>query len=256
MLIFNKKVGETPLQMLDRFRVENPYYSGARLSYAGRLDPMAQGQSIILIDDENKDYKKYLGFDKEYEATFIIGVSTDTGDALGIINSNYACTDDTACSRGIITEVSDEQIIAAVEKLQNIKKQKYPWFSAATVSGKKLFDHYKQGNTDIDRPERSVKIKSVEVQSISLADINEIRNYIETAIGKVSGDFRQEEILHKWNSFFTGLINHKVEKLKIFKIKIHVSSGTYIRALCEEFDFPATLLKLNRTHIFLDDNLG
>ena len=50
----------------------------------GRLDPLAEGVLLILIGDECKNKEKYLGLDKEYEVAIIFGISTDTGDALGL----------------------------------------------------------------------------------------------------------------------------------------------------------------------------
>ena len=44
-----KNEGETPLECLERFRVEQPLYKDATLSYAGRLDPMAEGILLVLV---------------------------------------------------------------------------------------------------------------------------------------------------------------------------------------------------------------
>ncbi len=84
-LIFNKHLGETPLQALDRLRIEQPEYQKATLSYAGRLDPMAEGLLLVLVDDECKHSQDYFGFDKDYEATILFGFDTDTHDILGKI---------------------------------------------------------------------------------------------------------------------------------------------------------------------------
>jgi tRNA U55 pseudouridine synthase TruB len=43
-----KNVGETPLECLERFRVENSEYKDVPMTYAGRLDPMAEGVLIVL----------------------------------------------------------------------------------------------------------------------------------------------------------------------------------------------------------------
>jgi hypothetical protein len=40
-----KARGETPLQRIERFRKENPEYKNIPLSYAGRLDPMAEAST-------------------------------------------------------------------------------------------------------------------------------------------------------------------------------------------------------------------
>jgi tRNA U55 pseudouridine synthase TruB len=43
MVQINKNVGETPLELLERLRRERPELAQETLSYAGRLDPMAEG---------------------------------------------------------------------------------------------------------------------------------------------------------------------------------------------------------------------
>lgn len=234
MLITNKKVGETPLELIDRIRLESPELASERLSYAGRLDPMAEGQMLIIVGNENNERDKFLGFDKEYEAEFLFGVSTDTGDVLGLITDVKEA------------EISFEEISAVVQDFTKIKSQKYPWFSSKTVFGIKLFDHFKKGNLDIERPTRDVEIKSVEILDYSDKSTEEIKNYIFESINKVNGDFRQKETIERWREFFS---KNSRPTLKTLKIKILVSSGTYIRALTENFPIPTTLLKLNRTKI-------
>ncbi|HMP67219.1 MAG TPA: hypothetical protein PKA60_00515 [Candidatus Paceibacterota bacterium] len=245
MIFINKKIGETPLQLIDRIRVEQPQFKNEKMSYAGRLDPMAEGQMLILVGDENQNRDKYMGFDKEYVATFLIGVSTDTGDILGITNSTE-----------LLDTKIDEQILKQeIIKLTGIKTQKYPWFSGKTVFGIKLFDHFRRGNTDIERPTQIVDIKKVELIEIKSNSTAEIKDYIYKSIGSVSGDFRQEEILAKWESFFQ-IAEKNPTPINSFSIKITVSSGTFIRALTENFSFPTVLLKLNRTKIFTNFSIA
>ncbi|MFA7193995.1 MAG: hypothetical protein WC087_03710 [Candidatus Paceibacterota bacterium] len=231
-----KKVGETPLELIDRLRLEKPELKDATLSYAGRLDPMAEGEMLIMVGDENNQREKFLGFDKEYEATFLLGVSTDTGDVLGIITEEVGRD-----------KISRQEILSRLSEFPNIKSQKYPWFSSKTVFGIKLFEHFKKGNMDIERPSRDVEIKSIGILGFESTSSEEIKNYIFESINKVNGDFRQKEILERWSEFFTQNSNTQLQTLKI---KILVSSGTYIRALTENFPIPTVLLKLNRTKIF------
>ncbi len=234
MLLVDKLRGETPLELLDRIRQERPELKEETLSYAGRLDPMAEGVMLILVGkQENADRKKHLGYDKIYTATFLAGVSTDTGDTLGLI----ARTKNTPINWSILEkEISD---------LKQITEQTYPWFSGKTVGGIKLFDHFKAGNTEINRPIQKVSIRDSSLISIDNIKSEEVRKDIESSIQKVSGDFRQEDILNCWKEFFKDA----TKDMQVFKVDLHVSSGTFIRGLAEEFSFPTTLLKLRRTEI-------
>jgi tRNA pseudouridine(55) synthase len=242
-----KKIGETPLQLLERLRIEKPELKDEKLSYAGRLDPMAEGETLVLIGEENKNYEKHLGYDKEYEATFLVGFSTDTMDILGLTTN-------------VVPEIPLEDYLGSrslrdqVENLKKIKKQTYPWFSGMTVDGKKLFDHFKEGNLDIERPTLDVEIREAELIEERQIPKDEIKEYIFESIQKVEGDFRQEEILDKWSGGFAPRIESGVtdfSNLQIFKVRFLVSSGTFIRALTEEFDFPCYLLKLKRTSVLI-----
>ena len=85
VLKLNKKPGETPLECLNRFKVDNPEYEGEKMTYAGRLDPLASGVLLVLVGEECKKKEKYLGLDKEYELTILFGFSTDSHDVLGLI---------------------------------------------------------------------------------------------------------------------------------------------------------------------------
>ena len=49
-----KKLGQTPLEALLDFKNKNPDFSGS-MTYAGRLDPMAEGLLILLSGDKLKD---------------------------------------------------------------------------------------------------------------------------------------------------------------------------------------------------------
>ena len=231
--------------MLDRLRLEKPQFKNSKLSYAGRLDPMAHGEMLVLVDEENKDYKKYLGFDKKYQATFLIGVSTDTGDVLGLIKE---FSEDS-------NKVKKEDITSQILDFKKITKQKYPWFSSMVVDGLKLFDHFKKGNLNTERPTRKVQIK--EIENIEFKEIpkQELKDYIFENVSKVKGDFRQKETLQGWDNFFKNFNTEvqgsdKINFLTV-TIDITVTSGTYIRGLTENFNNPTTLLGLKRIKIIV-----
>ena len=80
-----KERGETPLECIERFRRANPEYKNVPMSYAGRLDPMAEGVLIILAGEANKKKSDFLSLDKEYTFDVLFGFSTDTYDVLGVM---------------------------------------------------------------------------------------------------------------------------------------------------------------------------
>ncbi|MDE1988462.1 MAG: hypothetical protein KGJ58_03695 [Patescibacteria group bacterium] len=79
-----KKAGETPLETISRFRADNQEYQKEKITYAGRLDPLAEGVLILLVGDAVYEKEKYLKTDKEYEAEILFGFETDTYDILGL----------------------------------------------------------------------------------------------------------------------------------------------------------------------------
>lgn len=230
-----KKVGETPLELLTRLKSESGDLKNKKLSYAGRLDPMAEGETVVLVGEENNEREKFLNADKEYIATFLVGISTDSGDILGLIE-RLECRVE-----------SVENIKNKLNNIKELKEQTYPWFSGKTVEGKKLFEHFKEGNLNIERPNLKVEVKDVQFLNIDLKNIKEIKEYIFSSIKKVKGDFRQEEVLNRWRDFF----EIAPQNIQTFEVKFLVSSGTFIRAFTEEFDFPTCLLKLKRTKVLI-----
>ncbi len=241
MKIIYKKLGETPLQTLTRIgkKIKNK-----KLSYIGRLDPMAEGKMIVLVGDiENKERSRYLKLEKEYIATFVVGVSTDSGDILGIpdlFQKNISIIDDT-------------KIRKAIFEIKKIKIQKYPWLSGKTINGVKMFDLFKSGKyIELKRPSQKVNIKKISEVKFDSISSSVLKKNIQKKISLVSGDFRQKEIIKNWIKFFELA---KISNFKKVSFRVRVSSGTFIREF-SEFLFKKTghqfvLYNLKRTHIFL-----
>ncbi len=73
-VLLDKKVGETPLETLETWRDTREDLKGVPMAYAGRLDPMASGQLLILIGEECKVQEKYHHLDKEYQVGILLPV--------------------------------------------------------------------------------------------------------------------------------------------------------------------------------------
>lgn len=233
-----KHLGETPLECLKRFKELHPDYLETKMTYLGRLDPMAEGVLLVLAGN-TKDKEKYLALDKTYEFEVLWGFESDTHDILGKIVIGK-------------TPTKLESRISQVLKNIRIKKtQQYPSYSSRTVSGKSLFMWARENKIEeIDIPERQIKIFSLEHIHTRAITGKEIWEEVSTKIAKVTGDFRQKEILNLWQN---ALYARQKETFLISKFTADVSSGTYIRGLANEMgkilDTGALAYSIKRTRV-------
>jgi tRNA pseudouridine55 synthase len=245
ILRLEKKPGETPLECVNRFKAENPEYEGEKMTYAGRLDPLASGVLLVLVGEECKKKEKYLGLDKEYELTILFGLSTDSMDVLGLVEEQKAGA---VNALGNYKKADFENLL---KKFEKTFKQKYPRFSSKTVNGKPLFQISKEeGICDDDIPEKEVKIKKIDFQSFGLVSKKYLHDFVLESIFSVKGNFRQDMCWLKWEQ---TLEKFEDITLPTLTIKVNCTSGTYMRSLAQaigaEIGFPALALKIRRIRI-------
>ena len=176
MYLFYKNIGETPLKCLERIRLEYGKPAETPMTYAGRLDPMAEGLLIILAGEDCKQKEKYLKMDKEYEVEVLFGVSTDTYDQLGLI------------------EKAEKKDFDAInfDKYKGKFTQEYPKYSSKVLAMKEVPD---------EMPTKDVEIFSIEQIGSKALSGQRIAETVLENIKKVTGEFRQEEISTKWREF-------------------------------------------------------
>lgn len=218
-----KKSGETPLERIDRFRSKNPEYAEIPMTYAGRLDPAAEGVLVVLSGDECKRKGEYLKLRKGYEGQILFGFRTDTLDLLGVPASSHFQT-----SKNL--KIDAETLERVSKEVVGKQVQKYPRYSSRTVEGKPLWQWTREG-ADVPRPEREVEVYSFEVLNISDEAAEEILGNVRDIAGKVQGDFRQKEIVSEWSRVLFGVGN---EKFPLVKFRTEVSSGTYVRSMASD----------------------
>lgn len=251
VLKLEKRAGETPLECINRFKVDNPEYEGEKMTYAGRLDPLASGVLLVLVGEECKKKEKYLGLDKEYELTVLFGFSTDSQDVLGLIEEKK---EGAVNALGNYKKADFELLL---KKFKKTFKQKYPRFSSKTVSGRPLFEIAKaEGICDDDLPEKEVQIKKIQFQSFGLVSKKYLHDFILENIFKVKGNFRQDMCWLKWEQTLEKFGDISFPTLTI---RIKCTSGTYMRSLAQaigaEIGFPALALKIRRLNILLSFSL-
>ena len=212
-----KPVGKTPLQMIDELKRRQPELLNKKIAYAGRLDPMAEGVLLLLVEPETKKRDKYQKLDKTYEFKILFGIETDSLDVLGMITQENK------------KEIDKDRLEKVTEKLKGQIKLPYPIYSSKTVNGKPLFWWARKNKLDeIQIPLKRSKIHELELVSIDTVSRERLSNRVIKRLSKVQGDFRQEKIIDNWKDHFKKTSKNSYE---IAKLKARVSSGTYIRSL-------------------------
>ena len=271
-------MGETPLSALSRLREEQPEYPYLPLTYAGRLDPLAEGLLIILAGDECMKKDEYTMLPKEYEVKVLFGFATDTYDVLGLIDDLemkrrdivpetafdillpspriFSCWKISLLEPSLCERVPGAICLHSVsETLQNNFvgdiEQAYPPYSSRTVEGKPLFQWAREGRLgEIEIPKHKVHLESIEIKKVEEITKEKLHKYINSAIGSVKGDFRQEEILAKWEDVFSAESNSEYQ---VVTLTINCGSGTYVRSIANDLGnllgVPALALHIKRTKI-------
>lgn len=123
-----------------------------KIGHTGTLDPMATGVLPVLIGTATKAQALLPNTDKEYLASFKLGIKTDTQDITGKIlkTSEY--------------NVLKEDLEKALEDFNGNILQIPPMYSALKHNGKRLYDLAREG-IEVERKARPINIKKIELSN-------------------------------------------------------------------------------------------
>lgn len=227
-----KPPGLTPLQLISKLKEKYPKYRNRKISYAGRLDPLAHGVMVLLVEPETKNKDHYQNLDKEYEFEVLFGTETDSYDLLGKLSRpKLELKEETKTKHrvNVLEAEFDEWLRKELKDLIGKRTQTYPAFSSKTIKGKPLFWWARVGKLDeIKIPTREIEIYSAKLIKTHTLTGGELQEKVVKRIGLVKGNFRQKEILKLWLNL---LRRNPKEKYQVAKIRIHCSTGTYVRSL-------------------------
>lgn len=174
ILIVDKPSGITSHDVVENIRHK---FGIKRVGHAGTLDPIATGILILLLGKATKLFSNFVNFDKEYEATLTLGISTQTGDTQG---------------KTIEIKSYENIALAEVEKVFNESKEQTeqipPIFSALKYKGRRLYALARKG-IEVPLIARKIKIYSLELRNFNLPEIDfYIRCSKGTYVRKVAQD--------------------------------------------------------------------
>lgn len=121
-----------------------------KVGHAGTLDPMATGVLVVAIGRVTRLIRFIQEMPKQYLATAIFGVATDSLDADGAVLERHPMS---------IVQSDVERVlprfVGAVDQIP-------PMVSALKVGGERLYDLARRGEV-VDRPARTVVIHDLEL---------------------------------------------------------------------------------------------
>jgi tRNA pseudouridine55 synthase len=239
IICWYKNYTETLAETLVRFRIVYPDFVHEKITYAGRLDPLAHGLMLLLTGADVHRKEAFLGYDKVYEVSYIIGMQTDTYDILGI--------------PVYVSDTLPEQdaMISAIHQLSTTKQQTYPAYSSKTVGGKPLFAWAREGLLDtLLIPSRDIHISHIGYRGSIPVSAGDMHIRIIDSINNVQGDFRQGDSISAWNDYFQF---SRKTTYDLYTISVACSSGTYMRTLIDTLGrtlgVGACSVVIQRTHL-------
>lgn len=213
-----KPRGKTPLECVLQYKKH--CRTEQVISYAGRLDPLAEGVLLLLVDGENGKRRDFEHLSKVYEVEGVFGLQTDSGDLMGMPTiAQTSHTDFKLCD---IDRVAHRYI--------GTYPQRYHPYSSARVRGKPLFYWAREGKLgDIVVPTHEITIDSVQVCNLQNTSSQQLVDACQAIVPYVHGEFRQKEIVAAWLEMSRSL-HFQQCTLKVSCAR----GGAYMRVLIED----------------------
>jgi tRNA pseudouridine55 synthase len=151
IVIIDKPAGKTSHDVVSEVK---KIMGAKKAGHTGTLDPMATGVLPVCLNEATKLAQFLTGENKEYLATMLLGVKTDTLDTEGEITGKSD------------KFVSEEEIRAALEKMVGKIQQVPPAYSAVKHHGQPLYKYARKG-IFLETAAREVEIYSIFIEDIS-----------------------------------------------------------------------------------------
>jgi tRNA pseudouridine(55) synthase len=206
-----KKVGFSPFQVLKEIKPYINEEDRSKLTFVGRLDPMAEGNIHILWSGDAQEKNNITLQDKEYKIEVLLGIKTDTDDILGLIDS-----------------VDVEAVDFDIKVLENFIgpfHYDYPKYSSPHI--KKVLK-----GEDVESKKQDGEIYGIDflgLENVSNANLNH-KIFTKLNLCQMEGDFRLDEIKLGWESFF----QKNKGGFQVLSLNVKCKRGTYMRVLSRE----------------------
>lgn len=147
ILIVDKPEGWTSQDVVSKLR---GVLHEKRVGHGGTLDPMATGVLPVFVGRATRAVEFFEHAEKAYEATLLLGTTTDTQDTTGTVLETRPVTVDEAAVRALLP------------RFTGVQQQLPPMYSAVKIGGKKLYELARAGK-EIERKPREITVFSIEL---------------------------------------------------------------------------------------------
>ncbi|MBI5369632.1 tRNA pseudouridine(55) synthase TruB [Candidatus Uhrbacteria bacterium] len=179
-LLLDKPAGLTSHDVVNRIR---RLTGERRVGHAGTLDPFATGLLIVGVGREStREFPKLVGLDKTYQATFVLGATSDTDDLTGAtipLSENRLST---------LRALTLSRVQEALQKFVGPIEQIPPTYSAIKIGGKKMYEAARAGKPLEAKP-RPVIIYSIEQIALAENSLSDKTRVVTLVIHCSSGTY-------------------------------------------------------------------
>lgn len=134
----------------DIVNIVSKKYKTKQVGHTGTLDPLASGVLVITVGNATKLSEILTSNRKEYIATMVFGLDSDTLDTTGNISKDEDCV------------LDKEEVINALNNFKKTYNQEVPIYSAVKVNGRKLYE-YARNKEEVILPKKEVSIYDIEL---------------------------------------------------------------------------------------------
>lgn len=122
-----------------------------KVGHAGTLDPLATGLLIVCAGRQTKQIETYMGQEKEYTGTFVIGATTESFDL-----------EKPVIDVADFSLITRDQVLAAAAELTGDIFQIPPMHSAIKVDGKRVYESARKG-IEVKMDARPIQVREFEI---------------------------------------------------------------------------------------------
>lgn len=157
VLLINKPLQWTSFDVVNKLRNK---LKTKKIGHAGTLDPLATGLLIICVGKKTKQIESFMGLEKEYTGTFVLGQTTPSYD----LETEVSEPKD-------ISGVTEDAINKVIQSLTGKIQQLPPLHSAIKIGGKRAYKFARKGK-EVELKHREVEVKQFEVTGIQLPQLH------------------------------------------------------------------------------------